>query len=39
MLGPKMLHEMEQEVVKIRQQLKVMQDRLKIYTDLKRVQK
>ena len=32
-LGPKLLKEMEQEVVKIRQNLRAAQDRQKIYAD------
>ena len=32
-LGPKFLKEMEQEVVKIRKNLKAAQDRQKIYAD------
>jgi len=38
-IGPKMLKEMEQEVIKIRQKLKVTQDMHKSYIDLKRVHK
>ena len=36
-LGPKLLKEMEQEVAKIRQNLKAAQDRQKIYGDKHRV--
>ena len=36
-LGPEFLKEMEQEVVKIRQNLKATQDRQKSYTDKHRV--
>ena len=36
-LGPKLLKEMEQEVVKIRQKLKAAQDRQKSYVDKHRV--
>ena len=36
-LGPELLKEMEQEVVKIRQNLKAAQDRQKIYADKHRV--
>ena len=36
-LGPELLKEMEQEVVKIRQKLKVAQDRQKSYADKHRV--
>ena len=36
-LGPELLKEMEQEVVKIRQKLKAAQDRQKIYADKHRV--
>ena len=36
-LGPELLKEMEQEVVKIKQNLKSAQDRQKIYTDKHRV--
>ena len=38
-LGPELLREMEQEVVKIRQKLKVAQDRQKSYADKHRVNK
>ena len=37
MLGPELLKEMEQEVVKIRQNLKAAQDRQKSYVDKHRV--
>ena len=36
-LGPELLKEMEQEVVKIRQNLKVAQDRQKSYADKHRM--
>ena len=36
-LGPELLKEMEQEVAKIRQKLKVAQDRQKSYADKHRV--
>ena len=36
-LGPELLKEMEQEVVKIRQKLKAAQDRQKSYADKHRV--
>ena len=36
-LGPELLKEMEEEVVKIRQNLKAAQDRQKIYADKHRV--
>ena len=36
-LGPELLKEMEQEVVKIRKNLKVAQDKHKIYADKHRV--
>ena len=36
-LGPELLKEMEQEVIKIRQNLKVAQDRQKIYADKHKV--
>ena len=36
-LGPKLLREMEQEVVKIRHNLKEVQDRQKIYADKHRM--
>ena len=38
-LGPELLKEMEQEVVKIRQNLKAAQDKQKIYADTHRVKK
>ena len=38
-LGPELLQEMEQEIVKIRKHLKATQDRQKIYVDLKRSHK
>ena len=38
-LGPELLKEMEQEVVKIRQNLKAAQDRQKSYADKHRVNK
>ena len=38
-LGPEMLKEMEQEIVSTRKNLKVSQDKKKIYVDLKRVHK
>lgn len=39
MLGPEMLQEMEKEVTKIQQQLKLTQDKKKIYANLKRLHK